>query len=387
MSDRKKELDRDTELRPLRSMLGQPDLEADARLLGEALQQLHDEPAAPMPGPGWAALEESALRMARRRRWRYHLGEAWRGLGTTRFVAFGAAAAVALVIGVFGVRALSSRDSAGPRGGMAQRATGVPATTPAATAPRLDLQAGAAAREVTLGCGAQVQLAEGSADIDQHEPYSPVINLKRGRVSLRVPPMPSSGRLMVTTTDAEVIVHGTRFLVDRHEQEDATVVSVQEGLVEVRPVGGRRSAVFLRAGEQVVVPSSGAYARQLLAQVGELVESGRCDDKAGTLVENFLLTAPAGTDVNAALYLKGNCAAAKGDIAGALSSFEQVATGAGSALRADNALARIAQLRAGTSAEAGAAAWRRYLDRFPQGQHRDSAQRYLREFQNHRNPN
>jgi hypothetical protein len=136
-----------------------------------------------------------------------------------------------------------------------------------------------------------------------------------------------------------------------------------------------------------VVPSRVAYVRQLGEKIGALAESGRCDEQASTLISDYLDHASPAMDVSAAQYLKGSCAAARGDVAGALSAFDRVAASSDSPLRAENALARSAQLRAATSASDGALAWQRYLDRFPQGQHRESAQRYLRELDAGRTPN
>lgn len=391
-----------SEPRPLRTMLHSRDLSADDRLLGRAFSRMHEADPQGSAGTGiagtaegWAALEDRALRTARRRRWRYHLGEAWRGLGTMQLL-LGAAAAVALVLlGAQGVRSLSSgrgrmvagRTVDSGRGGVqgGGRGSVVPDER-----PRIDLLAQVDARSVTLHCGALLELAQGQAAVDQQQPQRPTIRLQRGRVAVQVPPLPVGGQLMVTTGDADVIVHGTRFVVQRSEQDDATSVSVQEGLVEVRPRGGHRPVVFLRAGEQVQVQSSASYMQGLSAQVTALIAGGRCDDKASAIIDAYLIAAGHGgdggngTDVSDALYQKGSCAAAKGDLQTALSAFQQVETTTRSELRADNALARIAQLHAQNSMAEGANAWRRYLQKFPQGQHRGSAQRYLQEAAGHR---
>lgn len=372
MSDNNKDLHEVAEPRPLRSMLKDGNLDEESRLLGQALQAMHDDPSAEKP-PAWSAIEEQALRLARRRRWRYHLGEAWRGIGPLQLAASAAAVVFLLVLGTLGVRSLSSSTL------LAKRGAGHEAPD---VRPRIELQSPSKidkdVNRITLRCGAQLELADGRAEIEQNEAQRPAIHLRSGRVSLQVPPM-RGGQLSVTTQDAEVIVHGTRFTVTRQETEDATRVEVQEGLVEVRPRGGKRSAIFLRAGEHTLVPSSVAFLKQLGAQVGEMIDGARCDAEASRVLDAYLDAATADTDVSGALYLHGSCAATRGDLASALQSFEKVAARASSELRADNALARIAQLRASSGPTSGVAAWRRYLDRFPQGQHRDSAQRYLRE--------
>lgn len=373
MSEDNKDLHGVTPPRPLRSLLKDDDLDAEARLLGQALQAMHDQPIDEKP-PAWSAIEEQALRMARRRRWRYHLGEAWRGMGPLQLAASAAAVVLLLVLGTLGVRSLSSSTIEAQRGA-GRLADDAPPTD---VRPQLELQSSSMMNKVTLRCGAQLELADGRAEIEQREAQRPTIHLRSGRVSLQVPPL-RGGQLSVLTGDAEVIVHGTRFTVTRQEIEDATRVEVQEGLVEVRPRGGKRSAIFLRAGEHTLVPSSAAFLKQLGLQVGALIDGARCDAEAVRVLDTYLDAAPAELDVSGALYLHGSCAATRGDLASALQSFEKVATRATSQLRADNALARIAQLRASASPFDGSAAWRRYLERFPQGQHRESAQRYLRE--------
>jgi hypothetical protein len=376
-----------SELAPLRSMLGQTELEPDARRLGLALKDLADEPLEEASPADWAALEEQTLALAHRRRRRYHLGEFWRSLGPAQLGLCVAGLALFLIIGTLGVRSLSS-VLGNARPPMAKRMPPASIAAPAETIERLELPSGSGngSAEATLRCGANLQVADGSAEVDQKEAYRPRIHLRHGRVAVSVPPLPNGGSLTVWTSDAEVIVHGTHFVVDRREQEDLTLVSVQEGLVEVQPVGGKRQAVFLGSGEQVSVPSSASYFRQLATEVGELIDSGHCDEKTSVVLDAYLDNAAADLDVSAAVYLKGNCAAAKGDLATALSAFERVATTTKSALRAENALARSAQLRGKRDAADGAAAWRLYLSRFPQGQHRESAQRYLRELPKARAP-
>lgn len=371
------------ELRPLRSQASDPALTPDARLLGQALRQLHGAPDdAPGAVPSWAGLEDQALRIARRRQLRYHLRELWQGSAALRY-SLAAAATLAVVLGSawllrratseIGATLATSQSPGRPKNepGVGAKATDL--------RPQVALHTDGAAQSVRLRSGALVELFFGTAEIDQAQDNATAIRLPTGRVAVQVPPLRPGSRLQVRTGDAEVTVHGTHFFVERQDEKDATLVSVKEGLVEVRPLGGNRKAVFLRPGEQVVVPSSTAYLRTLSSQVQGLVEAGRCDDEASQVLGTYLHAMPAGSDVSAGQYLHASCAAAKGEVAAALSGFEQVVAGAHSQLRADNALARIAQLRAAISRSEGTAAWRRYLQRFPQGQHRESAQHYLGE--------
>lgn len=379
MSEKSADVEQLDELRPLRSQASDPGLTPDARLLGQALRQIHAQPdEAPPAVPPWSALEGLALRQARRRQLRYHLRELWAGSRVLRYSLAGALGLALLL--AWGLRRTPSDAGLGASvqrkapASSSERGTVGVASDPR---PQLALHAGAVPESVRLLSGAEVELAAGAAEIEQTADRDTAIRLSRGRVTLRVPPMRPGSRLQVRTSDAEVTVHGTRFVVERQDESDTTTVSVQEGLVEVRPLGGGRPAVFLRPGEQVVVPSSESYLRGLSSQVQGIVEAGRCDEPASQLVRSYLQAMPADRDVSAGQYLQASCAAARGELAAALTGFEQVVTSARSELRADNALARIAQLRATISRAEGTAAWRRYLARFPQGQHRESAQHYL----------
>lgn len=131
----------------------------------------------------------------------------------------------------------------------------------------------------------------------------------------------------------------------------------------------------------MTVPSLSSYLRKLSDDVGSLLEAGRCDATAESTLSEYLTAATpdgeAGHNISAALYQKGSCAAERGEVDSALAYFEQVVKQAGGSLRADNALARSAQLRTDRNKADGIAAWRRYLAQFPSGQHRESAKRFL----------
>lgn len=384
MSSRTHEKTTRDELRPLRAMLRDDSAQelSDAdRLLAQALQGLADEPHVDVPPPVWNGLEGQLQGLTRRRRWRYHLLEAWRNLVSVRMLA-----ATAVVLILCGVSALGLRVLSAPTGtesGATLAIRRLLGQGPGLTQDHLVLQTSGADTQTPIRCGALLTVAAGRIEVEQREPRRPQIRLAQGRVTVQVPPLGSQGRLTVSTHDAEVIVHGTRFSVVRSDKADTTEVVVEEGVVEVQPLGGRRSAVFLRAGERVTVPSLSSYLRKLSEEVGGLVETGRCDAAAESTLTEYLTATSAedGTEQNisAALYQKGSCAAERGEVESALAYFEQVVKQQGTSLRADNALARSAQLRTSRSKSDGATAWRRYLALFPSGQHRDSAQRFLRD--------
>lgn len=382
MSNRSHDKTTSDELRPLRVMLresGSSELSDEDRVLGQALQALSDEPMPQVPPPSWNALEGQLQGLARRRRWRYHLLEAWRNLGSVRMLA--TAAAVLLLCGVsaLGLRAMSAPT--GTESGATLALRRLLRQSPGLTQDHVAIEARTSDSKTTIRCGALLTVASGRIDVDQKEPRRPQIRLHQGRVTVQVPPLGNQGRLTVSTHDAEVIVHGTRFSVVRSDKNDTTEVVVEEGVVEVQPLGGRRGAVFLRAGERVTVPSLSSYLRKLSDDVGSLLEAGRCDATAESTLSEYLTAATpdgeAGHNISAALYQKGSCAAERGEVDSALAYFEQVVKQAGGSLRADNALARSAQLRTDRNKADGIAAWRRYLAQFPSGQHRESAKRFL----------
>jgi ferric-dicitrate binding protein FerR (iron transport regulator) len=86
------------------------------------------------------------------------------------------------------------------------------------------------------------------------------IDLATGSIQVRVPKLAAGTDLRVRTRDATVVVHGTKFTVERLPGSDGTNkahtrVSVTEGLVEVDSASG---VAMLSAGMSLVVPQSSA---------------------------------------------------------------------------------------------------------------------------------
>jgi FecR protein len=81
------------------------------------------------------------------------------------------------------------------------------------------------------------------------------VELVAGRIQVRVPKLPAGDELRVQTADATVVVHGTKFSVERiaavGDRPDGTRVSVTEGIVTVDTDQGRRT---LTAGMDLVTP-------------------------------------------------------------------------------------------------------------------------------------
>ncbi len=342
--------DRRNPQEPLGPLRARDSQDPGDKLMAAAFDELYtDSPHSPASPADWAKLEPMVARVSGRRRRRHLLRE----LAATvrpRWLATVATAAACLIAGAW----------------LGLRATAVP--------PRLALEAkDGSSRAIALSNGASVELT-GEAEVDQVEPSRTRIALRTGLVRVAVPHLPVGNTLMVLTEGAEVVVHGTRFTVEA-EKSASTRVSVAEGLVEVRPLGGARPVVFLRPGESVTIPSFAAYFAELSTRASEVVAATRCDDES--TLRAYVVSAPVGVDVSAALYLEGFCAVQRGDSATAVARFETVVRTTTELTRADNALARLAQLAEGSGADSAAKAWRRYLDRFPQGLHRSMAQAFF----------
>lgn len=353
------------ELVPLRAAAAQPGARLEDRYLAAGLSALYRQDAATVGDPaalaaGWERLQEHAQQLARQRRRSYLLRELLGALGPRPMQLMAACLLLLLLL------APADRPA--------------PVQPHASTTPTLLVEAPHASltgesKAIRLRVGAEMQLDHGTVRIEQEDRGQTRIALTQGAVRLAVPPLPGRGRLVVETSDAEVIVHGTRFTV-RKVDAFSTAVAVDEGLVEVRPQGGGRGALFLRPGESVTVPGLARYKEEVQSQAAKLIEAGRCEDPERSVLR-YLDLSPSGTDVSAAQYLQGFCAAQRKDAEDAIRWFERAAGLSQDPVRADNALARAAKLRADRSETDGELAWRRYLARFPQGLHRESALRFL----------
>ena len=331
--------------------------DADVRLC-RALGELYPDALPPADPAAWARVERAATGMARARRRRRLLRDLWSSLGSWRVAVAGAGAMAVLVVGWL---AIHTEHRVYPL--VAESDPFLIAT------PRARI-AGTSPRPATLLGGAEIAVT-GTADVDQMDPAHTRIALRAGRVAVQVPHLPPTGTFAVETDEAEIVVHGTRFMVDR-DPPGHTTVRVDEGVVEVRPRGGRRSPLFLRPSERVVVPSLDLYFAELEHRLDDLLSAADCQG-ADAIIAPYLDAAPTGRDVSAAVYLRGFCAAQRGDEKKAIADFDQVAAAAGDSTRRDNAAARAARLRGGKDPMAGCAAWRGYLERFPDGIHRGLA--------------
>jgi hypothetical protein len=349
------------ELRPLRDE-DPSDLERGHALLSGALCDLYPTEDTPLAPESWEALAPIAESVARTRRRRY-FGTRLLGELEARQVLGYAAMVLLFLIGLV----LVGRFSRKP----------VNEAAPPLLAARAELK-GTAARPqaATLINGATIE-ASGEIKIDQHTHSGVRIAVKDGSFRATVPHLPDGEAFIVTTDTSEITVHGTRFMVQQ-QAAGQTTVSVESGLVSVQPLDGRRPKVLLHPGEQVSVVPFAQYLGQLANEVAVAVEAGDCG-QADTMVQNYLAVADASTDVSAARYLLGVCAARRGHYKEAIEEFDRVAGHTDVSIRADNASARAAQLRAQRDDLDGAVAWKRYLERFPRGAHVDLAREFLKE--------
>lgn len=248
------------------------------------------------------------------------------------------------------------------------------AILPARPSPVRALGVGDATLDL-LACGAQVA-AQGHVTVDERDALRPLVLVERGTARLVVPKLPGGAALRVRTAEAEVVVHGTRFLVAR--DDGATLVSVEEGLVEVRPVDPRTPVRLLSGGQRAEVLGPSRQLARLLPGVEAAVEGVRCDSEID--LQQFLLLAAKDHALRAgAEYVSGFCAALHQDRARAVALFEAAAQHSKDPAQVDNALARAAQLRALMDPADGWVAWRRYLERVPDGLQRAHAEKYLKQ--------
>jgi hypothetical protein len=225
---------------------------------------------------------------------------------------------------------------------------------------------------VTLAGGATLEL-RGTIEVDQSDASRVQVSLldETGEVEVSVPHLRSGSSFIVSGAHAEAIVHGTRFRVE-DLGSSGTSVHVFEGLVEVLPRDGNRPSVFLTAGSSLRVASIESHLRDLIGRIETAAQAGDCR-AVENMVAAALAATPQGSDASAALYLNAVCAARAGDFHSAIHDFENSARMSKDFTRADNALARAAELRQAANPAAGRAAWRAYLQRFPQGLHRGMA--------------
>lgn len=251
----------------------------------------------------------------------------------------------------------------------------VPLVSSTQRVPRFEVAAPPGTQvDLTLISGTALRLERGAAKIDQAEPGQTRVTLVEGRLSSTVPRLEQGRSYAVATDDCEVIVHGTRFEVDKDAQE--TRVTVDEGRVEVRPSYGARRSQFLEAHGKLSVPSRAKHLELLHERVQLLMAAHDCGAPQAEL-EEFVDLSPSPADASGAQYLLALCSAQRGERARAIALFEAAAAHAVDQIRADNALARAAQLSAEVGSAPGIDAWRRYLVRFPHGLHRQLAEQEL----------
>ena len=124
------------------------------------------------------------------------------------------------------------------------------------------------------------------------------LELVAGRVEVRVPKLPTGGEVRVQTADATVVVHGTKFLVERVAelggQPARTRVAVTEGVVTVDTASGERTltaGMELTTGDSPAPPSEATPAPALSIGASEPPSPAPGASSRSTLgAENALLS-------------------------------------------------------------------------------------------------
>lgn len=248
---------------------------------------------------------------------------------------------------------------------------------PIELAPGAELQANHEAKSALLPNGARIRLDAGSVKLAHTSNQQQALVLSSGRVFVDVPKLPSGSSLSVHTPDAEVRVHGTRFLVVRTTRD--TEVTVVEGVVEVRPEGIGRPVQLVRAGESTTVGSAEAYREGLRRATLDALDHGEFTAAEKRIGQ--LLGAGAGAVQQAeAQALLAWSLSARGQRAAAVARYRQALSLLPEGQRplwGENACAELAILEERQSAKRATATWQECLRRFPNGVHAASARSRL----------
>lgn len=244
--------------------------------------------------------------------------------------------------------------------------------------PGATLETRGKARAQRLSDGTEVTLLAGHLRFAESSRSERRLELDDGAVLLRVPRLPAGARLTVRTDEADVVVHGTHFLVER--SSGRTRVTVTAGSVEVTPHGKGRPSVLLGPAQTEDVESLERYRLTRRALALQHTAAGRYAEGARE-IEALLATEPQAELAGEAHALRGWQAEAMGDVARATGEYRSALRAAPPEERAvwmENSAAGLAQLleKAGARDEARTV-WRDYLQKFPDGIHAVQARRHL----------
>ena len=294
-----------------------------------------------VPAPPFSSIMPAALAAARTRRVRGLLRR------MVPFAASGVAVAALLVVAL----AVGRHD----------------ANRPILAAPGMVLSADSGPTLAVLATGVRVGLSSGKLRIDPDDGARLVLDA--GVVSFEVPPLAPGHALYVNTPAAEIRVHGTRFQVasDAH----GTSVVVDEGLVEVQPIGTGRPHLFARPGESVLVEPLDGYREHARTAAIAALEKNQIVVAERHLAE-LLASNPPPLLAAEAQSLLGWAAAAGGDRRTAIERYRRALAELPTDARplwAENAFAELALLLEAGDPGAANATWRAYVVRFPSGVH------------------
>lgn len=242
-------------------------------------------------------------------------------------------------------------------------------TRPNLLAPGAELQAGSEAKAAVLDNGVRIRLEGGTLRLASASRTNHALVLPQGRVLVEVPKLPTGSTVSLRTPDAEIIVRGTRFQVMRTSKD--TLVSVLEGVVEVRPDGIGRPVQTIRAGESATIGSAEAYREGLRRSTLSALDHGEFAAAEKQLGQLLGTSADAVHKAESEALLAWSLSA-RGRRADAIARYRQaldLLPEGQQPLWAENACAELAILVEQASPQEARTAWAQCVRRFPHGVH------------------
>jgi ferric-dicitrate binding protein FerR (iron transport regulator) len=232
-----------------------------------------------------------------------------------------------------------------------------------------EIHATTEAKSAVLDNGVRIRLETGTLKLAPASKQTRALLLPVGRVFVDVPKLSPGETLSVRTPDAEVRVHGTSFQVIRTNKD--TLVSVVEGVVEVRPEGIGRPVRTIRAGESTTIGSAAAYHEGLRQSTLAALDHGEFGAAEKQISQLLGSSAETAQQAEAQALLAWSLSA-RGKRSEAVARYRQALTllpDGQQPLWAENACAELAILVEQDRPRDATATWAECLRRFPDGVH------------------